>query len=269
MRDYTTRALKELDGQKAKTGGHWVADEMQVKVGGKKMWLWNVMDSETRYILASYLTPRRDARAARMVLRKAANARTNRPRPSPRTSSSHIGSPSKRFCPKPRHMQSDGLRADINNNLSEQLQGTFRDRIKTLRGMDSRKTGQHYLDGWMLTYNNFRGHESLRNKTPAYRAKVDVPFKEWARRGKSRGRASPQDGESAASLAIDTETEIATADSRPAKGRRSGKGKAATGVQNTEAGISEGGEGQEKESAAAVGAAHSQATQQELDLEGT
>ena len=91
------------------------------------------------------------------------------------------------------------------------------------------------------------------------------------RRGKSRGRASPQDGESAASLAIDTETEIATADCRPAKGRRSGKGKAATGVQNTEAGISEGGEGQgqEKECAAPTAAAHSQATQQELDLEGT
>ena len=27
-----------------------MADEMQVDVGGKKMWLWNVMDSKTRYI---------------------------------------------------------------------------------------------------------------------------------------------------------------------------------------------------------------------------
>ena len=72
VRDYTAKAMTEMKDQKAKTGGHWVADEMQVKVGGKKMWLWNVMDSETRYILAAHLTPRRDARAARVVMRKAA-----------------------------------------------------------------------------------------------------------------------------------------------------------------------------------------------------
>ena len=72
VRDYTDQALKKMEGHKAQTGGHWVADEMRVKVGGKKMWLWNVMDSETRYILASHLTPRRDANAARVVLRKAA-----------------------------------------------------------------------------------------------------------------------------------------------------------------------------------------------------
>ena len=32
----------------------------------------------------------------------------------------------------------------------------------------------------MLTYNNFRGHESLRNQTPGHRAKVEPPFKEWS-----------------------------------------------------------------------------------------
>ena len=45
-----------MKDHKAKTGGRWVADEMQVDVGGKKVWLWNVMDAETRYILASHLT---------------------------------------------------------------------------------------------------------------------------------------------------------------------------------------------------------------------
>ena len=180
VRDYTTKALKELDGHKAKTGGHWVADEMQVKVGGKKMWLWNVLDSETRYILSSHLTPRRDARAARMVLRKAVAAADKPPKTITTDKLKSYMKPIKEILPEARHMQSEGLRADINNNLSERLQGTFRSRTKTLRGMDSRKTGQHYLDGWVLTYNNFRGHESLRNKTPAYRAKVNPPFKEWA-----------------------------------------------------------------------------------------
>ena len=55
---YTAKAMKEMEGHKAKTGGQ--GPMKQVKVVGKKMWLWNVMDSETRYILAAHLTPRRD-----------------------------------------------------------------------------------------------------------------------------------------------------------------------------------------------------------------
>ena len=182
VRDYTTKAVQELEGHKAKTGGHWVADEMAVTVNGykDKLRLWSVMDSETRYILASHLTSSHDANAARAVLRKAIAA-ADKP-PNTITTDKHRSyiKPIKELMPEATHMQSQGWNANINNNMSERLQGTFRDRIKTLRAMDSRKTGQHYLDGWVVNYNNFRGHEALRNKTPAYRAKVDAPFKEWA-----------------------------------------------------------------------------------------
>ena len=56
---YTDKAVAQMKGRKAQTGKEWVADEMMVDVGGKKMWLWNVIDSESRYVLASHLTPRR------------------------------------------------------------------------------------------------------------------------------------------------------------------------------------------------------------------
>ena len=136
VRDYTDKALKQMDGHKAKAGRHWVADEMQVDVGGNKVWLWNVMDSKTRYILASHLTPRRDAQAARVVLRKAALAADGPPK-SITTDKLRSYLPAvKDVVPEAEHIQSEGMRANINNNLSERLQGTFRDRIKTLRGLD-------------------------------------------------------------------------------------------------------------------------------------
>ena len=180
VRDYTTEAQKQMKGHKAKTSGHWVADELEIKVGTKKAFLWNVMDSGTRYLLASYLTPRHDLPAARAVMRKAAQAadkppesiKTDRLRAYVRTI--------KEIFPEAEHIQSQGIKADINNNLSERVNGTFRDRLKTMRSLDSIKTGNHYLDGWVLTYNNFRGHEGLGNKTPASAAKLDPPFKEWA-----------------------------------------------------------------------------------------
>ena len=191
VRDYTGKALKQMEGHKATTGGKWVADEMQVDVGGKKVWLWNVMDAQTRYILASHLTPRRDAQAARVVLRKAALAADKPPKSITTDKLRSYIQPVKDVLPEAEHVQSEGIRASVNNNLSERLQGTFRDRIKTLRGLDNIKSGQRYLDGWMLTYNFFRGHESLGNKTPGERAKVNPPFKEWADVVKVGAASSP------------------------------------------------------------------------------
>ena len=137
------------------------------------------MDGKTRYILASHLSRERDANAAKTVIRKALAAAD---KPTENFFSDKLRSYQhalRELLPGAKHWQSEGLTADINNNLSERLQGTFRDRIKTLRGLESMETGQRYLDGWQITYNLFRGHHSLRNQTPGYRAKVNPPFKDW------------------------------------------------------------------------------------------
>ena len=180
VKRYTHDALSEMDKHKAQTGDSWVADEMQVTVGGKKYWNWNVMDEDTRYILASHLSKRRDARAATAVMRKAQKAAANTPK-TVKTDKlgSYIGAIENVWGGDVKHVQSEGIRAELNNNLSERLQGTYRQRIKIMRGLDNAASGQVYLDGWTLTYNLFRLHESLDNKTPASAAKVSTPFKSW------------------------------------------------------------------------------------------
>lgn len=78
-----------------------------------------------------------------------------------------------------QHVQSEGIRAELNNNLSERLQDTFiQTAYKEPRGLDkaSRGQGQAYLDGRGLTYDLFREHEGLGGKTPASAAKVLTSF---------------------------------------------------------------------------------------------
>ena len=184
-----------MKGHKARTGDEWVADEMQVKVGGQKYWLWNVMDSETRYILAAYLSKNRDARAARALFRRAQANTENLPKTIKTDRlKSYISAIEDLFGADVKHVQSDGITAEVNNNLSERLQGTVRSRTKTMRGMDSRDSGQTYLDGWVLSYNLFREHESLGGKPPAEAAKVRAPFKSWEEAVERTGprRAVPQ-----------------------------------------------------------------------------
>ena len=193
VKEYTDAALLGMEGKRAKSSGHWVADEMQLRVGGERLWNWNVMDFNTRYIYATHLSKNRDTRAARVLFKKALR---NADRPPETITTDGLGSYGaaieELFGSDTKHFVSEGIYKLINNNRSERLQGSFRQRTKTMRGMQTRATGQRYLDGWTLDYNLFKDHEAHKGGTPAEAAGVDIPYKEWAdvTRGGTRKRPS-------------------------------------------------------------------------------
>ena len=164
----------------AHTGDHWVIDEMVVQVNGENLWHWNVMDKKTRYALASRLVRHRNIPEAVKTLRMARAAADRSPQTITTDGLPAYPRAIKDTFPGATHVVSEGIYEIINNNMSERLQGTYRSRVKTLRGMDSIETGQRYLDGYTLTYNYFREHESLGYKTPGEVAKTGFPHKEWA-----------------------------------------------------------------------------------------
>ena len=191
VRDYTKDALKEMKRHPAHTGGRWVVDEMQLDVGGQQYWIWNVMDRSTGYLLASHLTKERDARSTLAVLRKAAAAAAEPPRTVKTDRLPYYVLAVKQIFPRARHLQlvGRGNPEDI-KNPSKRVQGLFRQRIRTLRGVGSKEKGQLYLDGWTLDYNLFRDHQFMNGKPPGQAAKVNPPFNEWA--DVVKGRANPE-----------------------------------------------------------------------------
>ena len=197
VKRYTDKAIVTMREYPAHTGDEWVADEMMLDVGGKKYWNWNVMDAKTRYVLASHLSPHRGAASAAEVMRKARLISATVPKriKTDRLRSYDDGIDAVFGTDGIEHVKSDGITELVNNNLSERLQGTFRDRAKTMRGLQSRKTGQRFLDGWVINYNLFRPHEGLKGKTPGQAARVLAPFKEWEDLARPRVRAFTNDNE--------------------------------------------------------------------------
>ncbi|MDE2715609.1 MAG: DDE-type integrase/transposase/recombinase [Chloroflexota bacterium] len=190
VRRYTDKATKTMREYPAHTGNEWVADEMTLDVGGRKYWNWNVMDSRTRYILASYLSPKRDETAAFEVMRRAKlNSATIPKRIKTDGLPSYAPAIDHAFGGEVKHIVSEGLHAELNNNMSERLQGSFRERSKVMRGLQSRESGQRFLDGWVLNFNVFRPHEGLKGKTPAEAALVFPPFNEWEDLARPKARA--------------------------------------------------------------------------------
>ena len=181
VKDLTAKAKEIVEEQKVYTGRLWVADELQVRVGGEKYWVFNVMDSKTRFVLAAYLSRERTTRAAATAMAMARERAANPPQGIKTDGLTSYQKGIKTAFPvhPVKHIVSKGIRAIINNNLSERLQGTFRDRDKTLRGLKQRESGQAYLDGLVLNYNYFRPHQALDGKKPAEKAGAEIPFESW------------------------------------------------------------------------------------------
>ncbi|MYB49213.1 MAG: IS1/IS6 family transposase [Dehalococcoidia bacterium] len=179
IQGYSRGAHEVLRNFRVPTSNEWVADEMQVRVGGERYWLWNVMDKKSRFILAAHLSPSRSQLAAETVMKKALSASSTYPQYIRTDKYSSYPPALDAVMPKAKHIRTEGIAAEINNNLSERLQGTFRDRDKVLRGLKSREAGQNYIDGLVLDYNWFRGHMGLGKRTPAEVAGVKIPLKDW------------------------------------------------------------------------------------------
>ena len=71
VKEHSVLAGDIVSNHTPQTSDHWVADEMFLKVGGKQMYNWNVMDRDTRYVLAVHLSPHRDEKQAIAVMEKA------------------------------------------------------------------------------------------------------------------------------------------------------------------------------------------------------
>ena len=139
-REYTEKAKDAMREYPTHTSSEWVADEMVLDVGGRKLWNWNIMDSKMRYILASYLSPRRDETAAAEVMRKAKlNSATIPKRIKTDDLPSYRPAIDYAFGGEVEHIVSEGLHAELNNNMSERLQGTFRERAKAMRGLQGQR----------------------------------------------------------------------------------------------------------------------------------
>ena len=180
IKDYTEAASYALKDVKAHTGDAWVADEIYMDADGEEVYHWNVMDRDTRFLLASHVSRHRDADGATAVFKKAL-ARADHPPKTVRTDGLDSYSVAmRRLIPDAKHIKSKGASHWINNNLSERMQGTYRQRIKTARGLGSVASAQQFMDAFNVTYNYLREHGALKGKTPAQAAAIDSPFSEWA-----------------------------------------------------------------------------------------
>jgi len=130
------------------------------------------MDSDTRYLLAVQLTKGRDVSDDRSIFKKAKELSQNQPREVVTDGLQSYREAFKKESftlrePRVKHIILENLGEKPNNNLVERLHGTFKDRIKVMRGMKRFERAEELSEGYRIYYNFVKPHLSLNGKTPA------------------------------------------------------------------------------------------------------
>jgi len=177
---YTEAAIKQFKDYHPQVGDTWVADETVLKVGGHKVWLYDIIDERTRFLLASRLALTRTTHDAEMLMREAAKTAGKKPKGIITDKNySYLDGIELTFGGDTEHITSKGFTIKPNTNLIERWHGTLKERTKVMRGLKDVDSAIEFTDGFLVHYNYFRPHETLKGKTPAEAAKVDYPIKNW------------------------------------------------------------------------------------------
>jgi putative transposase len=165
---------------KPNVGDVWVADETVIKINRKKYWLFDCIDTKTRFLLASHLSPNRGTREARTLMEKAAERADKTPKIVLTDKlAAYLDGIELAFGADAEHKQGSPFDVRSNTNLIERFQGTLKDRTKVLRGLKKPETAKKFIEGWLIHYNYFRPHITLKGKTPAQRAGVVLSVNDW------------------------------------------------------------------------------------------
>lgn len=158
----------------------WHADEMRVKVNGGLRNLWNLMDHDTRYLIAVQMTKRKGAREAKQLLTNGLN-RTERKQlslisdglNSYQRAVGDLQNTDTRI--RIKHISDCGLVKRKSNNRLERFNGTLRERVRLMRGLANDESSKRFAEDYAAYYNHVRHHTALHGRTPGQAAKTWRP----------------------------------------------------------------------------------------------
>jgi putative transposase len=177
---FTKEAIVKAKEFKPKVGNIWIADETGVNVGDRCIWFWDIIDTKSRYLLASHISIVRRTEDAQMLIEKAIQRAGKMPTEIITDKlSAYIEGIDLASRGRVRHIISRPFTDVDSTNMIERFQGTLKQRTRVIHHFRDLETARLLTEGWLIHYNFFKEHESLGNVSPAKHMKIELPFQDW------------------------------------------------------------------------------------------
>ena len=178
IQKYTQYATDSARDYHPKVGNTWIADETVLNIDGQDVWMWDIIDEKTRYLLATRISQSHTTRDAQILIDRAIKRSGLTPKVVITDAlASYLDVT---YGKDAEHKLGSPFSVQSSTSLIERFHSTFKSRTKVMRGLKNIESAIDFTDGWLVHYNYLRPHESLNDKTPAEVAGIAYPYQNWA-----------------------------------------------------------------------------------------
>jgi transposase-like protein len=173
---FSAEAVSRAASFKPSTGEVWLAYKTSITVGRRCLWLWDVFDFKTGFLLISRLCGTNDPDVIEMVL----GARVSKTPPQQmvviHSEANGRISESFWFRSPEKALKQQSFRPNSYMNAVNNLSVSIRKRQDILRGVKKPDTLQLLIDAWRVHYNFFMVVDGY---LPPAQKMGDAPYREW------------------------------------------------------------------------------------------
>ncbi len=180
---YTDEAIDNFKNYRPDVGDIWTADETVLRIDGANIWLYDIIDEKTRFMLASRVAVSRTTEDAKGLMAAAAERASKNPKVvKTDRNNSYLDGIEQAFGADTEHWLGGPFKVlkEDNTSLIERFHNTLKSRTKVMRGLKSIESAIQFADGFLAYYNFIRPHEYLGGRTPAEEAGISYLRKSWA-----------------------------------------------------------------------------------------
>jgi transposase-like protein len=185
LKKYVKIVNRYVEKRPVETGERWLGDELIVTITGRHAVWWNLLDAESRFVIARQISSARDTENAQELIRKGLRVSTKNP--------TEFVSDGLKSYPSAIENEISNLTAGKNqtfvhlqgpllmglNNKIERYHGEARSRLKTMNHLRNEESVDTFAGGFTTQHNYIKQHKSLNGKTPAQFAKVEKEKCTW------------------------------------------------------------------------------------------
>lgn len=182
IKKYVSMITQYTENMTPNTSDRWLADETLITVSGRHLRLWVLLDSETRFLIASHISTKQSTDDACSLFKKGKKAANHVPDEIVTDGLSSYPEAIKSTLLSSEtgpliHLQSS-LTKSYNNKM-ERFMGTIKCRTKPMLGLYDDYSADLFSSGFTIFYNYIRNHLSLSNQAPAIAAGIVKEKMTW------------------------------------------------------------------------------------------
>ncbi|MEM3464126.1 MAG: IS6 family transposase [Candidatus Bathyarchaeia archaeon] len=167
IKRYVELISKVTEKIKFETGFRWHSDETKLKVRGRHILLWSILDGETRLLIAQHISEKCTAEEACATLKNGLQKVLTPPVEVVTDGCQAYPEAIAKVLPgEVLHIQGP-FSSPVNNNKIERYFRTLKQRFHSIHSFGDIQGAETFAKGFAVFYNMIRRHRALEDKTPS------------------------------------------------------------------------------------------------------